>query len=497
MLSRSADDLSHLLVRLRVLTSQQADDCLAEIGSRHADQEELLQVLERRNLLTPYQTGQLRRNETDTLVLGGYKLLYRNASGSFARVFRAASIDDGRMVGVKVLRQRWAKDPQVVSQFHREAELCKRLRHKNIVPIYEVGRQGDNHYFTMEFVEGGNLRDFITIRKKLSPEEATQCVLDMAEGLEYALRMGITHRDLKLTNVLMGTDGVAKLVDFGLAGNNGAPAFRDDEVEQRALEYAAIEKATGAPDNDPRSDLFFLGAIYYELLTGTPPYPRTRDREERKRIGRYEHVRPLRSVEPSVPDRIAEIVERLMAISPSNRYQTPTELIRDLRTVLHELNPEAASPAAGNGDPGQSPVVLCIEDRADNQNTLRRYLTKHGFRVLLTGDLQRAMNRLRTNPPDAVILMGECIGNDVVSAYQQVIQISRQCPLTGVVVLSARQVHLQRDCPPTGSTRVLLQPVTVRELRRELQQLLRSRREGLETLIDLDDGPEDSAVARI
>ena len=497
MLSRSADDLSHLLVRLRLLTSQQADDCLAEIGPRYADGDELLNVLERRNLLTPYQLGQLRRNETDTLVLGSYKLLYRNASGSFARVFRAASIDDGRMVGVKVLRQRWAKDTTVVSQFRREAELCKRLRHKNIVPIYEVGRQGDNHYFTMEFVEGGNLKEFITIRKKLSPEVATRCVLDMAEGLEYALRMGITHRDLKLTNVLMGTDGVAKLVDFGLAGNDGAPAFRDDEASQRALEYAAIEKATGAPDNDPRSDLFFLGAIYYELLTGTPPYPRTRDREERKRISRYENVRPLRSVEPDVPDRIAEIVERLMAISPANRFQTPTELIRDLRAGLHELNPQTTFPAAANGDPNQPPVILCIEDRPKNQDVLRKYLTKHGFRVLLTGDVQRAMNRLRTNPPDAVILMGECIGNEVVSAYQQVIQISRQFPLTGVVVLSARQAHLQQDCPPTGSTRVMLQPVTMRELRREVQLLLRTRREGLESVIDLDDGTEDSEVARI
>lgn len=497
MLSRSADDLSHLLVRLHLLTPQQADDCMVEIGTRRADEEELLGVLERRNLLTPYQIGQLRRNETDTLVLGDHKLLYRNASGSFARVFRAASIDDGRMVGVKVLRQRWAKDPLVVSQFHREAELCKRLRHKNIVPIYDVGQQGDNHFFTMEFVEGGNLRELITSRRKFSPEEATRCVLDMAEGLEYALRMGITHRDLKLTNVLMGTDGVAKLVDFGLAGNDGAPISRDDEASQRALEYAAIEKATGAPDNDPRSDLFFLGAIYYELLTGTPPYPRTRDRDARKRISRYENVRPLRSVEPNVPDRIAEIVERLMAINPANRYQTPTDLIRELRSVLKELNPGSAPSAGDNGEPSQPPVVLCIEDRPSNQNVLRKYLTKHGFRVLLTGDIQRAMNRLRTNPPDAVILMGEAIGNDVVSAYQQVVQLSRKFPLTGVAVLSGRQAHLQENCPPTGSTRAMVQPVTMRDLRRQIQQLLHSRREGLESLIDLDDGPDDSAVARI
>ena len=178
MLSRSADDLSHLLVRLRLLTSQQADDCLTEVGARHADGDELLQVLERRNLLTPYQLGQLRRNETDTLVLGEYKLLYRNASGSFARVFRAASIDDGKIVAIKLLRQRFAEDARVVSLFRREGELCKRLSHKNIVPVYDVANEGLQHYITMEFVEGGNFRDFIKIRNRFAEPEATRYALD-------------------------------------------------------------------------------------------------------------------------------------------------------------------------------------------------------------------------------------------------------------------------------------------------------------------------------
>ncbi|MFQ5730324.1 MAG: hypothetical protein ACE5KM_00055 [Planctomycetaceae bacterium] len=124
---KTADELGQLLVRLRLLTAQQVDDAMAEIGPRHADVEDLIQVLERSNRLTSYQTSQLRRGETDTLVLGGCKLLYRNASGSFARVYRAESIADGRMVGVKLLRQRWANDANTVGQFHREAELCKRL----------------------------------------------------------------------------------------------------------------------------------------------------------------------------------------------------------------------------------------------------------------------------------------------------------------------------------------------------------------------------------
>lgn len=163
----------------------------------------LLSDLERRGVLTSYQTGKLRRGETDGLRVGQYRLLYRNAAGSFARVFRGCSVEDGSMVGVKVLRQRLASDPRAVTLFRREGELGKRLKHKNIVPIYEVGQDGDQHYITMEFVEGGNFRDFIKIRKSFSAEEATKYVLDIAEGLNYALGLGLTHRDLKLTNVLL------------------------------------------------------------------------------------------------------------------------------------------------------------------------------------------------------------------------------------------------------------------------------------------------------
>ena len=490
MSPRSADTLSQVLVRLRLLTPPQANEAMTEVGPRHADADDLIEILERRNLLTSYQSSQLRRGETDALVLGGCKLLYRNASGSFARVYRAESIADGRMVGVKLLRQRWANDPQTVSQFHREAELCKRLRHKNIVPIYDVGRQNSHHFFTMEFVEGGNLKDFINIRGKLSPEEATRYARDMAEALEYALRQGITHRDMKLTNVLLSTEGVAKLVDFGLAGNDGIQALGDDEASQRALEYAAIEKGTGAPENDPRSDLFFLGAIYYELLTGVPPYPRTRSRDERRRLTRYSNLRPLTDVEPDVPEDVARIVARLLMINPNERYQSPSELITDLRVV------QAGGTSHAVAEDEHPPTVLCIENRPKQQDILRTYLAKHGFRVLLLGDVHRALNRLKTNPPDCVVMMGPAVGSDIASAYDTLVQISRRTSLTGILVLSRQQSHLEEACAPTGSTRVMMQPVTMRQLRKQIQHLFQVKNAPVKSFI-IDDDTDESAVARV
>lgn len=489
MSSISLEGLARLVVQLRLVEPAQLDLCMAELGISRTSPEELLRLLESRSLLTSFQTSMLAKGETDGLVLGDYKLLYRNASGSFARVYRAESISTGEMVGLKLLRQRWAKDKHAVQQFHREAEVCKRLKHKNIVPIYEIGQQGDYHFFTMEFVEGGNLRDFITIRKKLSAAEAVRCVLDMAEGLDYALRMGLTHRDLKLTNVLMSTTGVAKLVDFGLAGEDSGSGSPGGDGVPRALEYATLEKGTGAPNNDPRSDLFFLGTIFYELLTGVPPYPRTRSRQERKQLSRYSHVRSIRDVQPGVGSSLAEVVSRLMQLNPAERYQSASELIVDLRRLATEVGangspvgqssvriPAPASSAAEQ--PSNLATVMCIESRPKHQEVLREYLTKHGFRTLVVSDAQRGLQRVEgPHPPDCLLIMGESVGSGSVAAYQRMLAAIEAGRLpAGLIVFSKKQSALKSECRQTGTARVMVQPVTLRDLRREIHLAMHKSR---------------------
>lgn len=474
------DQLGQALVRSRLATPEQIEQCRGELGALKQTPEELLRAMEHHQFLTAYQTGKLRKGSLDGLVLGDYKVMYRNASGSFARVFRGCSLKDGTMVGLKVLRQRWASDPKSVLQFHREAELCKKLKHPNIVPIYDVGGQGEYHFFAMEFVEGGNLRDFIKIRKKLDHAEATRCIYEIAQGLAYALSQGVTHRDLKPTNVLMSATGVAKLVDFGLAGDEAGGGAR-------ALEYATIEDATSSPPNDPRSDLFFLGAIYYELLTGTPPYPSTRSRDERSQISRYSHIRPIRQREPNIPRGIEDIVERLLKLDPDQRYQTPQEVAADLREMLINLGDEppdasslsAAAPPESNStekpsDGNSAVTIMCIEGRTKHQDVLRTYLTKHGFRVLMLSDVQRALNRLATAPPDCLILFGDSIGSEVAGAYEKV--RSRPSGKPGVVaVLSEKQKHLASAFKTSPNARVLVQPIKIRSLRDAIDEVLGKR----------------------
>lgn len=469
------DQLGQVLVRSRLATPEQVEQCRAELSALQQSPDDLLRVMEDHQYLTAYQTSKLKKGSVEGLVLGNYKVMYRNASGSFARVFRACSLTDGKMVGLKVLRQRWAGDPKSVQQFHREAELCQKLRHPNIVPIYDVGGDGEFHFFTMEFVEGGNLRDFINIRGKLSLAEATRCVCELAYGLAYALRQGVTHRDLKTTNVLMSATGVAKLVDFGLAGDEQGGGAR-------ALEYATIEDATSSPPNDPRSDLFFLGVIYYELLTGQPPYPSTRSREERSRISRYANIRPIRQIEPNIPVGIEAIVERLLKLDPDQRYQSPQEVAADLRAMLLELgeeppaDPTSSAPSDGNAGALHSKqntttTVMCIEGRTKHQDVLRTYLSKHGYRVLMLSDVQRALNRLTSSPPDCLILFGDSIGNEIAAAYDKA--CTQSSGKTGVIaVLSESQKALESKFKPSPHSRILVQPIKIRSLREAINEVL-------------------------
>ena len=263
----------------------------------------------------------------------------------------------------------------------------------------------------MEFVEGGNLRDFIKIRKQLEPVEAMKYGLDIARGLEYALTQGITHRDMKTTNVLMSSQGVAKLIDFGLAADDSFFNRPGSPDLAQALEYSTLERNTNAPSNDPRSDLFFVGTILYELISGQPPYPRTRDREERKQFSRYRDIRPLAGVMPTLDWHVASLVDRLVQINPGQRFQSPTELASDLETVLKHLGHKPAETGRQPSKESETPTILCVESRPKRQDVLREYFSKHGYRLLLMGDIDRALNRLKNNPPDGLILFGDIIGD--------------------------------------------------------------------------------------
>jgi eukaryotic-like serine/threonine-protein kinase len=513
--------LTLTLLKLRLASKAEIDHAVAACGGQPTAAK-LLEFLELHSILTSYQTLKLGKGDSEGLVLGRFKLLYQNAAGSFARVYRAADMSSGEMVGLKLLRARHAKDPASVQQFRREAELGKSLDHPNIVPIYEVGETAGQYYFTMEFVEGGNLLELMRIRKKMSPREAVKCLLDISAGLDYAHRRGLMHRDLKLSNILMGTNGVAKLVDFGLADTHRARETTGSDGTQRTLDYATLEKHTNAPRDDPRSDLFFLGTIFFELLAGQPPLPRTKDRDVRGDFARYREIRPLHQVDPTLPRACCEIVDRLLDLNPNNRYQTTSELLADLKLAEREVNKpphagdmaaavdhsvdpraevavatEAASPAPSIPAPAQAksssrtdhPILLCLESRVKQQDMLRQYFTKHRFRVLVLGDISRAIARLEQTPVAGVIVVAEGFGDDAVTAFPK---FQRACDQDGrgaVLVLAVKQAGLRSQVVETPHSAVVQQPATLRDIRKRLKELRSTQTESaaVEDAADTDD----------
>jgi serine/threonine protein kinase len=263
--------------------------------------------------------------------LGDHQLRYGVGSGSLGRVFRAEEPQSGRVVAIKVLRRRWSEDPQRIELFEREGKVWMSLRHLNIVEILAVSRDpaSGQCYFVMEFVEGGNLRRILALRKKFAPLAALRIIEDAATGLTYAYSRGVTHRDVKLTNILISSSGVAKLADFGLAKVYAPPAVEHEQT----INYAGLEKTTGVNRGDTRSDIYFLGCVLYELLTGRSPFQVT----PAHLLPWFDNVPPMRPDEVAGPPSLFRLVETMMALNPSQRYQTPAHLLEAVQTVRGDL----------------------------------------------------------------------------------------------------------------------------------------------------------------
>lgn len=474
---KSPDELKKFLITSRLIRADQWSAIEGEFTSGN-DVAKALEIMERRQILTNLQTRRILKGETEGLVLGRYKLLYRNASGSFARVYRAEAVDDGAIVALKLLRERLASDADAVAEFQREARICQRFRHPNIVPIYDVGSEGSFHYFTMEFIEGGNLRDLLRIRRTLQPAEAARCVYEICAGLAYALDHGATHRDLKLTNVLMSTSGVTRLVDFGLAGVELSMRRSDADDVHRALEYAALERGTHAPSNDPRSDLFFAGAIFFELVTGAPPWPRTTDREERKQLSRYTQTPPVESVRPNLPPALCRVVNRMLQISPNERYQTAGGVMADLRNILIDLGEWQAEDSSD----GQSVVtgrphqLLVVDGVKKRMTALTEYFQKHGFELSFVTHPSTALDRLkRDNGPQGLLMLADYFSEETLELFPQIQAYGRQKKVPCLAVFPAEmkeRVNQQIRSTRYGATG--FQPMILREIRKHFQELLES-----------------------
>jgi CheY-like chemotaxis protein len=471
MTTLDATTLAQQAQRLGLVTESQLLEGWEEVGKPGGDAEPLLRALERKGYLTPWQSQKLLKGDTDGYFLGGCRLLYKIASGSFGRVFRAEECSSGRVVAIKVLRRRWSDNPHNIELFEREGKVGLSLRHPNIVEVLSVHRDPatGSYYIIMEFVEGNNLRDFLQIRKKLQPAEALRILDEAAAGLAYAYSRGITHRDVKLTNILISSQGVAKLVDFGLAKIYSSMGHADEKIE-RTVDYAGLEKATGVKPGDVRSDIYFLGCVLYEMLSGRSPLVMTRDRHARMQKQRFDNVAPLTAGDAAGPPSLLRLVESMMALDPQQRFQTPSQLLEAVRAVRREV--EGGGDAARPGTPSARSVFV-VEKSERLQGLFREQFKALGYRVLIAADPHRALDRFRRQPFDALVLNARSVGKEGQLVFEKILDEAgrHQQGCAGILLLDREQAAWADGLTGRPGVAVLVRP-TLGQVVRKLQHLV-------------------------
>lgn len=295
----------------------------------------------------------------ETMLNGRYQLVAQQGSGGMSVIYKAVDRALGRTVAVKILRPSLTSDPSFLEKFRNEARAVANLSHPNIVTVYDVGSDGPTHYIVMELVEGTDLKKVIKDEGALPIDRAISLSLQICAGLGYAHRSGLVHADVKPQNMLITPQDVVKVTDFGIAQalTNTQPQQKADVV-WGSPHYFAPEQARGEQPT-PQADVYAVGVVMFELLTGNLPYIGSNQRELAMAHIR-EPIPNVSDLRPGVPERLAKMIYRAMAKDPRDRYRDADQL----GNILGELRNRARDMTAINPQvPSQSRLASNLESQ--------------------------------------------------------------------------------------------------------------------------------------
>ncbi len=328
---------------------------------------------------------------TARVTFPGYELIELVGRGGMGEVWKAHQKSLGRTVAIKVLPPKLAKDPEFIARFEKEATALGALNHPHIVQIMDRGVAGEHYFFVMEFVAGRSLREVMNARS-LTVDQALRLVVQISEAIEYAHGKQIIHRDLKPENILLDESGAVKVADFGLAGIGGPDSKHDltaTSVAMGTVNYMAPEQRRDAKHVDHRADLYSLGVMLYELVTGELP------------IGRFKL--PSQKL-PGVDPRLDDVVARTLETDPVARYQRASEIGADLATLLGSSPPIPTGPAVTR--PDRFPAHPAAETRAAPPSVIEKGWKGVKVGLMVLGGLVVFAAVLRAIPEGAAVLSG-------------------------------------------------------------------------------------------
>ncbi|MEX0642278.1 MAG: serine/threonine-protein kinase [Pirellulales bacterium] len=325
----------------RILSDSQYEQAAAE--SRAAEPptpQQLADQLVSRGWLTSFQARALRFGRLQDLQLGEYLILSKLGEGGMGIVYKARHRRMDRVVALKILDAKILNAPEALRRFRREVQAAARLNHPNIVLAYDASEDAGRHYLVMEYVEGTNMRRYVSQHGRLSLAEALDCIVQAARGLDYAHEQKIIHRDIKPDNLLRDASGRVRVLDLGLArlGDRAASAAATITASgslMGTLEFMAPEQARDAHLADHRADIYSLGCTLYFLVNGRPPYGGD-SMYEKLSAHQEDPIPPLVAAGSEDAGAADEAFRRMMAKQPDDRFQSMADVIEALSRVQHE-----------------------------------------------------------------------------------------------------------------------------------------------------------------
>jgi len=349
--------VARLVIEREYLTQSQLDDALETLRKARDEMGmdmPLLQMLQSKNLLTPDQTQEIRNAASvetgEARLVGDYEVIGKIGAGGMGAVYKAKQARSGEYVALKILPPSLASE-DMIARFKRESQMVRDLDHENIVSCVEFGYDPRRkcHFCALELIEGEELGDKITREGVLSETEALSITRQVAMALQHAYFNGLVHRDVKPANIMVTADGTVKLLDLGLARPANAEATRLTQTGMfvGSVYYASPEQAKAESDIDTRSDIYSLGATLYHMVTGKPPFEGGSTAHILYQQA-YEKLAWPAELRPELSDGICRVIAKMMAKAPSDRYQTPNDLLEDIDALAEGGEPETDEGALKN-----------------------------------------------------------------------------------------------------------------------------------------------------